>query len=226
MSAALAAATITAGFASAGTSTLQYEIAQGVQSGFGFSVLHIPSVSNGHVGYGSVAFRMVGTFELEYDDMADTVTFTEFDAALFNDNNLNTATGALAGSMELVSSDAFSIGAGDLVAGSATFHIELNDDTNAGNEGAGHVTLNFKAIAYNALANKFNTSNFMFGLWGATADVFGEGPVTPIGDTGLTRLGMDLLGKNPTTPPVVPTPSAFGLGLAGAIGLGGVRRRR
>lgn len=222
-------AAATAGFAASSATAdsvrLNYDIANGSGSGFAFSVLHVPSIQRGEMGWGSVAFRMVGTFSLDYDASAGTVEFAAFDATLFNETNLNPNLGSEAGTFELVSSDVFGINGDDLVEGDATFRMSLGSGTQRGvQNSSGEVTVRFKAIAYNPLVNKLDPDTLQFGLWGATADVFGEAGQRSVGDTGFSRLGMDLLGNAPT----VPMPSALGMagiGLGG-LGFGGATRRR
>lgn len=199
-----------------GTVQLEHTIRQGTQSGFGFSVLHAP---NNAEGAGAVMFRYFGTMRTVYDDAANTLTFTKFDAELYNESNLNPNNlGAKAGTISLVAGSLDINPVTNLIGGSLTLHIAMD------NGAAGDATFLFKPIAYNAVANRWKPSDFSFGLWGATADVFGEGPESQIGNTGLFGMGIDLAGTGGT--PIVPLPAGAAMGFAGMMGVFGVRRRR
>ena len=214
--AATIAAACSATSAWAGQIHIQSDIAQGHGSGFGFSVLHAPQ--NGQ-GNGHILYRYRGSFETVYDDVAQTIAFTRFDADLFSEHNLNPSTsGGPVGSLSLVSGGLTKQATGDLVSGSLILHLILDG------VGEGDVTLLFQQNGYNPLANRFDADSFRLGLWGATADMFGQGPTTQIGDTGLTSLGMDLLSTNSMQ--MVPLPSGVALGSAGLLGMFGARRRR
>lgn len=200
----------------AGSVRIHSDIAQGTGSGFGFSVLHAP---NNDQGSGQILFRYLGSFDTIYDNVAQTLTFTQFDALLFEESNLNPNTlGAQVGSLSLVGGMLTNQPMGNLVSGSLTLHLTIDG------EGEGDVTFLFKAIAYNPLANRWDPENLSLGLWGATADMFGESPEMQIGNTGFTSMGMDLLSTGSMQ--IVPLPSGVALGSAGLLGIFGVRRRR
>ncbi len=200
----------------AGTVRIQSDIAQGTASGFGFSVLHAPFNASGS---GQILYRYQGSFETVYDTVAETLTFTQFDAILFEETNLNPNTlGSQAGTLSLVSGEFTKQPSSNLVSGSLTLRLALDGG------GEGDVTFLFKPIAYNPLANRWDPETMSLALWGATADMFGEGPESEIGNTGLTSMGMDLLSDNSMQ--IVPLPSGVALGSAGLLGVFGVRRRR
>lgn len=197
---------------------MHFEIDQGRGSGFGFSVLHRPS--NGR-GNGRILYRYLGDLEADVDLHAGTVTLTQFQADLFRERNLNPRhKGPRVGSLSLVEGQ-LTTNADGLLGGQITLSLTLDG------KGSGDVTFLFQPIAYNPLANRLDDELGRFGLWGATADMFGQGPPMPIGDTGLTSLGMDLLtGPGTEVMVAVPLPSGVMLGSVGLAGLFGVRRRR
>lgn len=209
------AAFITSGVAVAGQERVHFDIQQGTGSGFGFSVLHNATNAS---GAGNILFRQLGTMEMVFDDIAQTFTFSEFDADLFAENNLDPNTlGSRVGSLSLVEGQLL-VGANNMLFGSLTLNVTIDG------VGDGEATFNFLPIAYNALANRWDPNLNRIGLWGAVANVFGEGPLVEIGNTGLFNLGFDML----TGPgmQVIPLPSGVALGSAGLLGLMGVRRRR
>jgi len=213
-----------AGAADAAPVRLNYTLQQGSSQGFAFSLLHVPDASKGAQGFGVVAYRVEGTFTVDYDADAGTLDFVDFAATLFNDSNVNTARGAEAGSLSLVDG-ALSRGAGDLVSGALTLEMTLNSAAATGGPGAGEVTFAFPEAGFNQLANRFDSETFALGLWGATPDVFGAFQPQPIGDTGLTSLGADIRGIAPVMEAVpLPTPVLAGAGGLAAVALG--RRRR
>jgi len=198
----------------AGPVHLEHQIRQGTGAGFGFSVLHAPHNSE---GAGSILFRYFGSMETLHDQAAGTLTFTRFDADLFREGNLNPETvGARVGAMSLVAGQMNIDPTTHIMGGSLTLHFDLVDGQ------AGDATFLFQPIAYNGMANRWNPADNSFGLWGATADVFGQ-DVEEYGN-GIFGLGMDLAGTPGT--PMVPLPSGVALGAVGLIGTLGVRRRR
>ena len=212
---ATAALTAASG-ALAGTVALHHNIRQGTQSGFGFSVLHSPRNDSGS---GHILFRYLGSMDTVYDDAASTLTFTRFEADLFRESDLNANTlGAGVGSLSLVSGLLNINPTTNLIGGSLTLHLTLDG------VGAGDATFLFRPIAYNALANRWDPERFSFGLWGATADVFGQESGEHDQDDQIYGLGMDLMGDGGV--PMVPLPSGVALGAVGLGGLFGVRRRR
>jgi len=193
---------------------LDHNILQGTGSGFGFSVLHAPRNSE---GAGSILFRYFGTMQTVYDESANTLTFTRFEADLFRERNLNPNTvGARAGSLSLVAGQMNIDPTTNIMGGSLTLRMNMADGR------TGDATFFFQPIAYNGLANRWNPVARSFGLWGATADVFGE--EIPETGSGVYGLGMDLAGSPGAS--IVPLPSGVALGAVGLVGTLGRRRRR
>lgn len=215
----LAAAALVVSSANAGTTTIHYgDIQQGVGPGFGFSVIHTPT--NDH-GNGSLLYRMFSTLTAVYDDVDDgdgagSLTFTQFDGQLFEENDLNPINvGPLAGSITLRASSTLNLqdgtDGGDFL-GSTFVEGLLQLTISIIGQADRDIDIQFKAISYNPLANRFDPNNpYTLGLWGATPEVF-------TGDINADSLGFDLFAMVP-----LPNPAALG-----ALGLGvvGVLRRR
>jgi len=224
--AGLAAVLLTAATAAASTTTINYsDIEQGTGSGFGFSVMHLPT--NDH-GNGDIVYRMVASMTMDYDDVARTLTVTQFDGDLHDENSLNPNLGPLAGSIALdtTASNVLYLGtadegngvagdnSGNFVGGTLNFTFEV---------GAGDValTITFYRHNYNALANRFDPTapKYALGLWGATPNTFGNDGTGPNTNIGPDDFGFDLF-------TMVPLPGTASLGLLGLGLLGATSRRR
>lgn len=217
--------------AQADTVQIDYNIAHDTDEGFAYSVFHIPKWHNGAQGWGSVAWRMVGGFSILFDEDAETFEFTDFNATIFQETDLNPDLGAQAGEVSFVSSSTFGVNGAGVTGGELTMHFEFgaNPGPQANANSSGDITIVFPQIAFNPIANRFDTTTFDLGLWGATANVFNwHNPRGITGDTGIYKLGMDLRG-DPSGPPVmIPLPGGASLAVMGfgALGLGRMTRRR
>lgn len=220
--AGLLGAALLASGAGAGTTTIQYTaIEQGTGSGFGFSLIHTPTDANGN---GSLLYRMISSMTIVLDDIAGEITFTQFGGDLFEESDFNPNTlGALAGTIALRESSTLELQIGDdnntdltstFVEGTLKLTISIIGEADRA------VDIEFKAINYNALANRFDpNAPFGIGLWGATPEVF-DGAITG------SSLGFDLFANGGAV--IVPLPGAANLGLLGMglVGAGASRRRR
>ena len=232
--AGLAAVLLTAATAAASTTTISYsDIEQGTGGGFGFSVIHLPDDDHGN---GNIVLRMVASMTLVYDDMDRTLTVTQFDGDLREENSLNQNLGALAGAITLDTTEsnvlylgtnddaggstATSGASGYFIGGSLSFTATMGSGNGNLSGFVGNFTIEFYRHNYNALANRFDpNAPFALGLWGATPDTFGNDGTGPNTNIGANDFGFDLF-------TMVPLPGTASLGLLGLGLLGATSRRR
>ncbi len=215
--------------AHAATVRITYSFDQGTGDGFAFSVLHTPTNDRGN---GSSLYHIVGTFEVIFDDVANTLEFVDFQADIVNRTN----SGIKLGEMSLTANSTLDLipgpdGPNDFLAGADSndqsgngiLSIAISDTSgNITNAFEGDRSFLFLARDYNARANHFNSSTYALGLWGATEEVFGGDGHG--GNTNIlsSSLGMDIFGDIVA----IPLPASAGLATLGLLGLVGVRRRR
>jgi len=216
--AAVAAALACTAGAIGATTTIRYDaVNQGTRSGLGFTLIHEPTDDAGN---GDLLYRMFASMTVVFDDSAGTLEFTDFQAGLFEESNFNPGvSGAEIGQISLRQNSTLTRGASTgvtdqtFISGTLALTLDLDGET------ARDIDIEFKAIDYNDLANRFNSdpsSGFALGLWGATPEVFD-------GDFTADSLGFDLFAENGT---IIPLPSAANLGLLGLGIVGGTTRRR
>jgi len=212
-------AAIAAGSASAGTVPVQFTIQTNTFDNFQFSVFHSSDAAGGQGG--TILEGFTGTFTVVFDDVAQTIAFTEFDGSL---NGGGQVTLADASSLSFAGQES---GSGDqLVSGDLSLNI-----INPNSGGSGQVDFTFDAQAFNSLANQFffpdgtaipagapeSGEPFGLGLWGQ--GVFQGDPGTGPYSDGV--LGIDLFASGQ----IIPLPTPVALGAAGLIGLAAGRRR-
>lgn len=222
----IATAVMVTGAASADTVKIKYnEIAQGTENGFGFSLVHTPT---NDAGAGSLLYRMFSSFTVLWDntddgDGAGDLTVTQLDAQLFQESNFNPNNfGAMEGTITLRETSVLNLQDGtdssthlgtQFVEGILKLTLSLNGEADR------DLDIQFNALSYNALANRFDPNNgFALGLWGGTPEIFQN---NIDGDS----LGFDLFGTNGQ---IVPLPNAASFGLLGLsfLGAGASMRRR
>jgi len=191
----------------ADTMTLDFDIQNGVGDGFAYSLIHTSTPEN-PMG-GSLLYRMTGTFQIVFDDLINTLTFTEFDATLHSKPKASKPDklGKDVGAITLDSGELKWDPDSGIASGLLTVNMEVKDEVET-------VTFQFDPMGYNPYANRYDPDTQTLALWGAT----------PFEQTARAKcvkgLGMDLAG---TGTQVVPLPAPVALGLAG---LGGVLLRR
>lgn len=207
------------------------DVDQGTRSGFGFSVVHRPI---NDAGAGDILYRLTLTsIDVLWDEATASLTFTGLQGRLFEENNLDPATlGPEVGKIDLAAVSALSLSAtpvigtdslsgagGEFLGGDIAFTMTLFGPDGAlggGDDTLRNFTIRFLSKDYNPLANRFNPADqYSLGLWGATPETF-----TASGPT-ADSLAVDIF----ASAPVVPLPSAAGLGAVGLCCLG-LRRRR
>lgn len=223
---------VASGLAQADPVHISYEFDQGTGDGFAFSVLHTPTNDRGN---GSVLYRIVGTFEIIFDDVANTIEFMEFQADIVNRMNAGIKYGELSlsanSTLDLIAgpdgANDFLIGANQNdQSGNGLLSVMLTDTSGAiSNVFEGNRNFLYLNRAYNARANHFNSASYSLGLWGATEEVFGGDGHG--GNTNIQSgsLGMDIFGEVVGIV-AIPLPTPAGLGALGLIGVAGFTRRR
>ena len=218
--------------------TIEFEIQHSANfEGFGFSVLHTSNGSNPATG--SIIERFHGTFVVQYDTVANSLTFLSFDATYEGGDGLTHMTlGSTATSPVLDLN-------GDPNASGGAF-VGFGDDGNGNfTEGNGELSLNLTNRAglalpnqdvpfmvqganMNSMSNRFRiggdpqdpNAEYTLGIWAAgTTDLFEGGPGP---ENTNNRIGIDLVGRGH----LIPLPHPGALAGVGFLGLAAVRRRR
>jgi len=212
----------------ASAKTVLFTIQGDTVNNFQFSLFHDAASNPDEFGQnmsGNVLTSLNGTFLVDVDETAQTLTFTDFNGILGNGGSVSLGTGATNVLNYGVPEDNAPLstlngnsGGGELVNGGLSLDIFDSSNTLLG-------TLNydFQAFEYNTLANQFfngdnpfNTDTYALGLWDATSnpDNIGFSAAQP-------TVGLDLF----ATGTFVPLPPAAAAGLLG-LGVVGMLRRR
>lgn len=219
-----------AGQAIGGKTTIEFTIHSNTSHNFQYSVLHSAAGSQNNTGLPFAHFN--GKFRVEYDDVANTMTFKSFTGNIFNPN-IQDADGVDIQLSEQTTMNLSNGSGSDLVSGQLKLNIFDGDEHE-------NLVFNFAATSWNALANKFFDVNsgqtlpngapqvagaqFGIGLWGAASNsnqTFFDGKAYA-GGNDTYDVGIDIW----ATGVIVPLPHPAALASVGLCGMVVLRRRR